>query len=53
VTGRDWPTVQEIAELTAELRRLSQLSWDVDPAERAAFLAAKRELLGRIEEATK
>jgi hypothetical protein len=47
---RTEPTVAEIAALTAELRRLSNLGRDADPAEREAFLVRKRELLGRIEE---
>lgn len=47
------PTVQEIAELTARLRRLAQAGPAVDPAEREAFLTDKRELLARIEEATR
>lgn len=47
------PTVKEIAELTARLRRITEAGSDVDPAEREAALAAKRELLARIEEATR
>jgi hypothetical protein len=42
-------TVQEIAELTARLRRLTELGSAADPSEREAFLASKRELLARIE----
>jgi hypothetical protein len=45
------PSVQEIAEVTAELRRVLELGSAADPAEREAVLAAKRELLARIEEA--
>lgn len=47
------PTVKEIAELTARLRRISQAGPAADPAERDAFLTDKRELLARIEEATR
>lgn len=43
------PTVREIAELAAWLRRITEAGPAVDPAERAAYLAAKRELLARIE----
>jgi hypothetical protein len=45
------PTVSEIAELTARLRRLTRAGASADPAEREGFLAAKREILARIEEA--
>lgn len=45
------PTVKEIAELTAWLRRIQQLGSAVDPTERDAFLVAKRDILARIEEA--
>lgn len=51
MTGQDRPTVHEVAELVRRLRRLSELGPDADPAERDAVLAAKRELLARIEEA--
>lgn len=49
--GRERPSVAEIAELTARLRRLTRAGVSADPAEREAFLVAKRELLARIEEA--
>lgn len=42
------PTVREIAELTSRLREISARGRDVDPAERAAFLADKDALLARI-----
>lgn len=45
------PKVAEIAELVAELRRITEAGSTVDPAERAAFLVAKRDLLARIEAA--
>lgn len=45
------PTTQEIAELTAWLKAITEAGSDADPAERAAFLAAKRSLLARIAEA--
>lgn len=45
------PTVRDIAELAARLRELSARGRDVDPAERAAFLADKQALLDRIEDA--
>lgn len=41
----------DIAELTARLRRITQAGPAVEPAEREAFLFAKRELLARIEAA--
>lgn len=44
------PTTAEIAALTARLRELSARDSDVDPAERAAFLADKDALLARITE---
>ena len=44
------PTAAEIAELAARIRRISELGPDADPAERAAVLEAKRELLARLEE---
>lgn len=47
------PTVQEIAQLTARLRRLIELGAPNNPAERDAFLADKRALLARIEEANR
>lgn len=43
------PTVQEIAQLTARLRRLIELGAPDNPADRDAFLVAKRDLLARIE----
>lgn len=46
-------TVREIADLTARLRRITQAGPAADPAEREAFLVAKRELLARIEEASR
>ena len=49
----DAPTVAEIAELTARLRRLSAAGRDADPAERAAFLADKDALIARIEAANR
>lgn len=42
------PTIAEIAALTARLRDLSSRGAAVSPDERAAFLANKDELLGRI-----
>lgn len=42
------PTVQEIAALTARLRDLSWRGSNVDPGERAAFLADKDALIARI-----
>lgn len=42
------PGVGEIADLVAWARRLSETGTDTDPGERAAFLAAKTELLARI-----
>lgn len=42
------PSVREIADLTARLRRLSAAGRAADPAERAAFLADKDDLLDRI-----
>ena len=47
----DTPSIREIAELTARLRRLSAAGRDADPAERAAFLADKDALIARIEAA--
>lgn len=48
-SGREGaPTVREIAELTARLRELSTQGRSADPGERAAFLADKHALLGRI-----
>jgi hypothetical protein len=49
----DTPSIREIAELTARLRRLSTAGRDADPAERAAFLADKDALIARIEAATR
>lgn len=45
------PTVSEVAGLLRELRRLTEAGVSADPAEREAFLAAKRDLLARIEAA--
>ena len=42
------PSIREITELTARLRRLSAAGRDADPAERAAFLADKDALIERI-----
>lgn len=47
------PTPREIADLMARIRRLSDLGTAADPSEREAVLAAKRELLARIEGATR
>jgi predicted RNA-binding Zn ribbon-like protein len=47
----DVPSIREIAELTARLRRLSVAGRDADPAERAVFLADKAALIARIEAA--
>jgi hypothetical protein len=44
------PTASEIAALLRELRRLTA-SRPIDPVEREAWLAKKRELLARIEHA--
>jgi hypothetical protein len=41
--------VAEIADLTRRLRRVEQAGPAADPGEREEFLAAKRELLARIE----
>ena len=49
----DTPSIREIAELTARLRRLSAAGRDADPAERAAFLADKDALIARIETANR
>jgi hypothetical protein len=42
------PTAAEVATLTARLRELSARGREVDPAERAAFLADKDALISRI-----
>ncbi|OLS99362.1 hypothetical protein BJF90_39315 [Pseudonocardia sp. CNS-004] len=42
------PTVREIAAFAARLRAVAAAGPDVDPAERAAFLADKAALLARI-----
>lgn len=47
----DSPSVTEVAELLRELRRLTALGQDADPAEREAFLERKRQILARIEQA--
>lgn len=44
----DTPSIREITELTARLRRLSAAGRDAEPAERAAFLAEKDALIERI-----
>ena len=49
----DTPSIREITELTARLRRLSSAGRDADPAERAAFLADKDALIDRIETANR
>ncbi|MHA6628359.1 hypothetical protein ACU61A_23220 [Pseudonocardia sichuanensis] len=46
--GGPAPSVREIADLTARLRTLTTAGRDVDPAERAAFLADKAAILARI-----
>ena len=51
--NEDTPSIREIAELTARLRRLSTAGRDADPAERAAFLADKDALIARIEAASR
>lgn len=48
---RDPPTIAEIAELTARLRRLSALGAAADDRELAAFLADRDALLARIDDA--
>jgi hypothetical protein len=50
--NEDTPSIREIAELTARLRRLSAAGRDADPVERAAFLSDKDALIARIEAAT-
>ena len=50
--NEDMPSIREIAELTARLRRLSAAGRNVDPAERAAFLSDKDALIARIKAAT-
>lgn len=42
------PAVREIAALTARLREITSRGREVDPAERAQFLAAKDALIARI-----
>ena len=49
----DTPSIREITELTARLRRLSSAGRDADPAERVAFLADKDALIARIESANR
>ena len=49
--NEDMPSIREIAELTARLRRLSAAGRYADPAERAACLADKDALIARIEAA--
>jgi hypothetical protein len=44
----DSPSVREIAELIGRLRQLTTAGPDADPAERAAFLANKDDLIERI-----
>jgi hypothetical protein len=44
----DPPSIREITELTARLRRLSAAGRDADPTDRAAFLADKNALIERI-----
>lgn len=45
------PSIAEVAALTRRLRELSTAGRDVDPAERAAFLADKDALIARITDA--
>ncbi|MDT0348136.1 hypothetical protein [Pseudonocardia charpentierae] len=47
------PSIREIAELTARLRRLSAAGPDADPVERAEFLADNHALLDRIDAANR
>ena len=42
------PSPAQIAELLAWARRLTETGHHADPAERAAYLAAKADLLARI-----
>lgn len=49
MTGEGVPSVAEIAELTSWLRRITEAGPAVDPAEREAYMKAKRALLSRIE----
>ena len=51
--NEDMPSIREIAELTARLRRLSAAGRYADPAERAALLADKHALIARIEAANR
>lgn len=44
----DPPSIREITELIARLRRLSAAGRGADPADRAAFLADKDALIERI-----
>jgi hypothetical protein len=46
VTGT--PSAAQIADLLAWARRLTQTGLTADPADRAAYLAAKADLLTRI-----
>jgi hypothetical protein len=42
------PTIREIAELTSWARALCEKGPGADPAEQAAYLAAKTDLLARL-----
>lgn len=44
----DAPSIREITDLIARLRRIFAAGRDADPAERAAFLADKDALIERI-----
>jgi hypothetical protein len=48
VTDATTPSIGEIADLLAWARSVSERGPHADPAERAAFLAAKTDLLARI-----
>ena len=47
-----WATVGGIADLLTWARSLSEQGLHADPRQRAAFLAAKTELLARITDST-
>jgi hypothetical protein len=47
-SGPNPPTARQIADLLAWARALTQAGPAADPAERAAYLAAKADLLHRI-----
>jgi hypothetical protein len=46
------PTVGEIADLLAQARSLSEQGRHADPRQRAAFAAAKADLLARLTDAS-